>query len=84
MPFNTSAKDWRDRCLANASKAKVKVSLGSVLKFDRELDFRAFKEDTFTYVSHWGKDAFKATNGTICKIPKWKTRTFEVVGANHV
>jgi len=84
MPFNTSAKNWRDKCLANASKAKVKVSLGTILKFDRQLDFRAFKEDTFTYTSYFGKDAFKATNGTICKIPKWKTRTFEIVGESHV
>lgn len=81
-PFNDNAKQWRDRCLENASKAKVKVSVGSVLKFDRELDFRSFKEDTFTLVDYWGKQVFKATNGTICRIPKWKTRTFEVV--SHV
>jgi hypothetical protein len=83
-PFNDNARQWRDRCLANAEKAKIKVSLGTVLKFDRQLDFRSFKEDTFTYVSHWGKNAFKATNGEICRIPKWKTRTFEILGENHV
>ena len=83
-PFNDNAKQWREQCLTNASKTRAKVALGSVLKFDRELNFRSFKEDTFTYVSHWGKDAFKATNGTVCKIPKWKTRTFAIVGESHV
>ena len=83
-PFNDNAKQWREQCLTNASKAKAKVSLGTVLKFDRELDFRSFKEDTFTLVEYWGKQVFKATNGTICRIPKWKTRTFEIVGESHV
>lgn len=83
-PFNDNAKQWRDRCLANAEKAKAKVSLGTVLKFDRELNFGNFSEDTFTLIDNWGKKAFKATNGTICRIPKWKTRTYEVVGESHV
>jgi len=84
MPFNTSAKQWREQCLTNASKTKAKVSLGSVLKFDRELNFGNFAEDTFTLIDNWGKQAFRATNGTICRIPKWKTRTFEVMGESHV
>jgi hypothetical protein len=79
-PFNDNAKAWRDACRAKATKTKsAKLVIGDVVKFAKEMSFGQFSEDTFTYESYFGKDAFRATNGVLCRITKWKQRDFTVV-----
>lgn len=79
-PFNDNAKAWRDACRKRSVKSKVKLKIGDVVKFAKPMQFGAlFSEDTFTYESYVGKDAFRATNGTLCRITKWKQRDFEVL-----
>lgn len=80
-PFNDNAKAWRDACRAKATKKKsAKLSIGDVVKFATPMQFGAlFSEDTFTYESYIGRDAFRATNGVLCRITKWKQREFTVV-----
>jgi hypothetical protein len=76
-PFNDNAKIWRDACRKKAvKKLSAKLVIGDVVKFDKAMSFGSFSEDTFTYEPYMGKDAFRATNGVLCRITKWKTRDF--------
>jgi hypothetical protein len=79
-PINDNAKAWRSKCRELATKkANAKLTIGMRVKFAEPLSFGSFREDTFEYESYYGKDAFRATNGTLCRITKWKTRNFTVL-----
>lgn len=84
-PINDHARHWRNKCRETAQKkANAKLSLGDVVKFSKPLSFGSFHEDTFTFEDYHGKSSFRATNGVLCRIPKWKTRDFTVMkGDNH-
>lgn len=80
MPFNTSAQQWREKCLANASKAKLKLEFGQTVKFGKALRFGSSELDTFTYTEYANKrNIFKSLDGMLVRIPKWQTREFEVL-----
>ena len=84
LPFNTSAKQWREKCLANASKPKVKLEFGQTIKFAKSLNFvssnGSSELDTFTYTEYGNKrNIFRCMDGMLVRIPKWQTREFEVV-----
>jgi hypothetical protein len=79
-PCNDNAKIWREACRKRAEKKKsAKLSIGDKVKFANAMSFGSFSEDTFTYESYLGRDAFRATNGVLCRITKWKTRDFTVM-----
>lgn len=79
-PYNDNAKKWRDQCIANASKAKVKLEFGQTVKFARALRFGSSELDTFTYTEYANKrNIFKSLDGMLVRIPKWQTRDFEVL-----
>lgn len=79
-PCNENAKVWREACRNRSVKNRIKLKIGDVVKFAKPMQFGAlFTEDTFTYESYLGKDSFRATNGTLCRITKWKQRDFTVV-----
>jgi hypothetical protein len=79
-PFNTSAKNWREKCLSNASKAKLKLEFGQTVKFSKALRFGSSELDTFTYTEYANKrNIFKSLDGMLVRIPKWQTREFEVL-----
>lgn len=89
MPFNTSAQQWREKCLANASKAKVKIEIGTILKFPKKIKFNnsrgGFEDDTFIYANYHGKrNVFKTQDGNLCRIPNWQKQDYTIVGVNHV
>lgn len=78
-PYNDNAKQWREQCLANASKAKVKLEFGQTVKFARALKFGSRELDTFTYTQYGNKrNIFSSLDGMLVRIPKWQTREFEV------
>lgn len=83
-PYNDNARQWRDRCLENAQRAKIKVEVGTIIQFMKELNFTSrsgsFKEDTFTVVDWYGKKAFRTQTGQLCRIPSWKKKEYRVVG----
>jgi hypothetical protein len=80
MPFNTSAQQWREKCLANASKAKLKLEFGQTVKFSKALRFGSRELDTFTYTEYANKrNIFSSLDGMLVRIPKWQTREFEVL-----
>ena len=76
-PFNNHARVWREACRNKAIKKKaIKLNIGDRVQFLTSLSFGSFTEDTFTYESYMGKDSFRATNGVLCRITKWKERDF--------
>jgi len=78
-PFNNHARVWREACRKKSEKKKsAKLIMGDVVKFATAMSFGSFSEDTFTYESYLGRDAFRATNGVLCRITKWKEREFTV------
>ena len=79
-PCNDNAKVWREACRASATKkSNAKLSVGDVVKFAKPMSFGSFSEDTFTFEKYGNKDSFRATNGVLCRITKWKTRDFTVM-----
>ena len=81
-PYNDNAKQWRERCLANASKPSVKVKYGDLVKFSKTLKFPniGLETDTFTYTEWGGKrNIFTSDNGKLVCIPKWQKREFTVL-----
>jgi hypothetical protein len=81
-PCNDNAKQWRERCLAKASKPSVKVKYGDLVKFSKTLKFPkiALETDTFTYTEWGGKrNIFTNDNGTLVCIPKWQKMEFTVL-----
>lgn len=79
-PYNDMAKQWREQCLTNASKTKLKLEFGQTIKFSRALRFGSSELDTFTYTEYGNKrNIFKSLDGMLVRIPKWQTREFEVV-----
>jgi hypothetical protein len=82
-PYNDNAKQWREQCLTNAAKTKLKLEFGQTVKFARALRFGRSELDTFTYTEYANKrNIFKTLDGMLVRIPKWQTREFEVV--SHV
>lgn len=84
-PYNDNARQWRDRCLENAERAKIKVEVGTIIQFLQKMQFRSrsgsFEEDTFTLVNWVGnKKAFRTQTGQLCQITNWKKREYRVVG----
>ena len=83
-PYNDNAKQWRERCLANASFKKPKLKFGDVVKFTHPMSFSfptgRIEEDTFTYVEYGKKrNVFKTRQGNICLISKLNNREFTVL-----
>jgi len=84
-PFNDNASQWRDRCLENAQRAKIKVELGTIIQFMKTFKFTSrsgvFEENTFTMATDWnGKKAFRTQTGQLCRIPNWKKLEYRVLG----
>ena len=84
-PYNDNARQWRDRCLENAERAKIKVEVGTIIQFLQKMQFRSrsgsFEEDTFTLVNWVGnKKAFRTQTGQLCRITNWKKKEYRVVG----
>lgn len=84
-PFNDNASQWRDRCLENAQRAKIKVELGTIIQFMKTFKFTGrsgvFEENTFTIATDWnGKKAFRTQTGQLCRIPNWKKLEYRVLG----
>jgi hypothetical protein len=84
-PCNDNARQWRDRCLENAQRAKIKVELGTIIQFMKTFKFTSrsgvFEEDTFTISTDWnGKKAFRTKTGQLCRIPNWKKMEYRVLG----
>lgn len=84
-PYNDNARQWRDRCLENAERKKIKVEVGTIIQFLQKMQFRSrsgsFEEDTFTLVNWVGnKKAFRTQTGQLCRITNWKKREYRVVG----
>ena len=80
-PYNDNAMAWRAKCREmSAKKTNSKLTVGDVVKFAKPISFGSFSEDTFTHEQYRGKGgAFRATNGVLCRITKWKQRDFTVV-----
>lgn len=82
-PFNDNARQWRAKCMEVASKPKVKVKYGDLLKFSSALKFPniGLTEDTFMYTDYKGKrNIFRSnTDGSLVCIPKWQKREFTVL-----
>jgi len=83
-PYNDNAKQWRERCLANASVKKPKLKFGDVVKFAHPMSFSfstgRIEEDTFTYVEYGTKrNVFKTSQGNLCRISKLANREFTVL-----
>jgi hypothetical protein len=88
-PYNDNAKQWREQCLTNASKAKVKIEIGTILKFPKKFkfigSFGSFEDDTFIYANYHGKrNVFRTQDGNICRIPNWQKQDYTIVGVSHV
>lgn len=82
-PINDRALHWRAKCREMAEKkAKAKLKLGDIVKFDKPMSFGSFEEDTFEFSLYRGKaSAFRSVKtGTLCRITKWKTRNFTLLG----
>ena len=79
-PYNDNAKQWREKCLEQASKTKLKLDFGQTVKFIKPLIFCGSEYHTFTYTQYANKrNIFKSVeNGMLVRIPKWQTREFEV------
>jgi hypothetical protein len=89
LPFNTSAQQWREQCLANASKEKLQLDFGSIVLFEKPLRFTvrsgSFSCNQFQLVKYGNKrNIFKADDGQIVRISDWKKRQFTVLGVSHV
>lgn len=78
-PKNENAKIWREKCRKNSLTEKKVLVDGQIVKFSEPLNFRTFKEDTFTYVKQFGKSVFLTRNGTRCQITNWKKREYKVI-----
>jgi hypothetical protein len=74
-----NARQWRDYCIAQATKIKVKLETGTTVKFKHELNFRLFKADTFEVFKDGRKTFFYAPNGVKCRITKWQDKEYEVI-----
>ncbi len=83
-PFNDNASQWRDRCLENAQRAKIKFELGTIIEFMKPMDFQGrggiYQESKFTMVSLNGKKVFKTQEGRLCRITNWKKLEYRVLG----
>lgn len=74
--LNQHAIEWRERCKAKASKARLKI--GQKIKLDKPLRFTdGLERDIFMYV---GKSRFvcQKTQTTV-KISRWRDRNFDIV-----
>lgn len=78
-PFNDNAMAWRAKCREHHAKQKVQLKDGDVVKFDRPLSFGWFTENTFTVVKQGAKVSFRAKNGILCSITKWRERDYQVI-----
>jgi hypothetical protein len=88
-PYNDNARQWREQCLTNASKAKVKIEIGTILKFPKKMKFNnsrgGFEDDTFIYANYYGKrNVFRTQDGNICRIPNWQKQDYTIVGVSNV
>ena len=83
-PCNDNARQWRDRCLENAQRAKIKVELGTIIEFMKPLNFQGrggiYQESKFTMVSLNGKKVFRTQEGRLCRITNWKKLEYRVLG----
>jgi hypothetical protein len=78
-PKNDNAKVWREKCRKQALTEKKMLIDGQIVKFSEPLNFRSFKEDTFTYVKERGRTVFLTRTGTRCQITNWKKRDYQVI-----
>lgn len=78
-PINDNAKAWREKCRKQALTEKKVLIDGQIVKFSQPLNFRTFKEDTFTYVKERGRTVFLTRTGTRCQITNWKKREYQVI-----
>lgn len=78
-PFNDNAKAWRAKCRENHAKKKAQLKDGDVVKFDRPLNFRFFTENIFRVSKQGARVGFRARNGILCTITKWKEREHQVI-----
>jgi len=83
-PCNDNARQWRDRCLENAQRAKIKIELGTVIEFLKPMKFTGrlgdFEESKFTVADWMGKKIFRTQDGRMCRIPNWKKLEYRVLG----
>ena len=79
------AKEWREECRKQLAKKKSapKLQNGDQVQFTKPLNFTYFEESVFK-VEMRGRSgtavAFRASNGTLCRIPKWRGRDFVLLG----
>ena len=84
-PYNDNARQWRDRCLENAQRAKIKVELGTIIEFLKPMKFvgrgGSFEESKFVVCEWRGRKSFRThSTGQLCLIPKWKKLEYRVLG----
>jgi hypothetical protein len=84
-PCNDNARQWRDRCLESAEKAKIKVELGTIIEFLKPMKFvgsgQSFEESKFVVCEWRGRKSFRTYGtGQLCSIPSWKKKEYRVVG----
>ena len=84
-PYNDNARQWRDRCLENAQRTKIKVELGTIIEFLKPMKFvgsgQSFEESKFVVCEWRGRKSFRTYGtGQLCMIPSWKKKEYRVVG----
>lgn len=81
-PVNDYAKQWRDKCRANAVKKKIKLKHGDVCKFSNPIKLANGKSyETLTYVDYPNKrNIFKTDDSYgLVRLPNLAKREFTIL-----